>query len=332
MCTALTLETKEGTHLFGRNIDIDDSFQVTGIFVPRAYMYHNKVIHTKHTTKYAMIGMGRVIEDSLVLVDALNEKGLACAVLDLPCYTSWNSQLIEGKTNLSPCEVTAWIVSNFGTLEEVKLGLRNINIVGKSVMEGIATGETHWMVADKTGKSIVIEKTKDHLRVYNNKVGVLTNAPTFDWQITNLSRYMKLKPEQPSEVKWGEQVLKPYSGGFGGIGLPGDSSSPSRFVKAAFLRNYTEIGKDEMSALSAMYHILDATAVVKGTVINDQNEQYYTQCTTCMCLEKGIYYYNTYDNNQITAIDLFQEDFNRPDLKVFPYRDKLTIYNENFTL
>lgn len=329
MCTALTLKTNDGNHLFGRNLDFEEYFNQAILLVPRQFSYVNNLTNRTEKTDYAIIGMGTLIDGHPSLADGLNEKGLACAVLDLPQYTYWSKEMAEGKINISPSDVILWILSNYESLEELKTALINLNIIGKSIIEGQPPGDIHWMITDKSGKSIVIEKTKSKLKIYENKIGVLTNSPTFDWHLTNLNRYLKTEPSQPNQVKWGEQLLKPFSQGFGAIGIPGDFSSPSRFIKAAFLRNNAVIPQDTDSALIEMFHILNSVAMVRGAVRTDENKDDITQYSSCMCQEQGIYYYTTYNNTQITAIKLFEEDLNRDSIKSFPYRDQVMIHYEN---
>lgn len=326
MCTALTLETSEGNHLFGRNVDLDSSELKNVLLIPRNYTYLTNVTNEEKRTKYALIGLGLMIGKRPVLVDGLNEKGLVCAVLDLPFHGEWNQEIVKEKINLSPCEVTPWLLSNCASIEEVITELKNLNIVSKPINPQVEVESIHWMVTDKTGKSIVIEKVKGKLRVYHNKVGVLTNEPTFDWHLANLNLYLKVTPNQARSTSWGQQSLKAFSQGFGSIGIPGDFSSPSRFIKAAFLRNHAVVGSTHEAALSEMFHILNAVAMIKGAVVTEQGKDYFTQCSTCMCQETGMYYYNTYNNNQINVIHLFEEDLDSQDVKIFPLQDRLAIY------
>lgn len=326
MCTALTLETNEGNHLFGRNVDMDSPEMKNVLVIPRNYVYLTNVTNQENRIKYALIGLGLMIGKIPILADGLNEKGLVCAVLDLPCHGEWNQEIIKEKVNLSPCEVTSWLLSNCASIDDVITELKNLNIVSKPINPHVEVASIHWMVTDTTGKSIVIEKVKGKLRVYHNKVGVLTNEPAFDWHLTNLNLYLKADPNQPRDQKWGQQSLKAFSQGFGSIGIPGDFSSPSRFVKAAFLRDHAVVGLTHESAISEMFHILNAVAMVKGAVITEQGKDYFTQCSTCMCQEKGIYYYNTYNNNQINAIHLFEQDLESQEVKILPLQDKLAIH------
>lgn len=329
MCTALTLKTKEGYHLFGRNMDIEYSFNQQVVLVPRNYKYKNVVTSSTESIKYAMIGMGTIIDGHPAFAEALNEKGLTCAGLNFPGYAYWEEEIIEGKTNIPPYDIILWILANFESVEQLKPALENINIVKKPLNESTPLPTLHWIVSDKNGDCIVIEKTKEKLSIFDNKVGVLTNAPTFDWHLGNLTQYMGLSSNQPEKVSWSEQELKPMGQGVGAIGLPGDFSSASRFVKSAFLRSNINFSDGEFSGIIEFFHILNSVAMVRGSVVTPAKMDDITAYTSCMCQEKGIYYYNTYSNNQINAIDMNKEDLEGAEIKVFGYKDKQVINYEN---
>ena len=328
MCTALTLTTNEGYHLFGRNMDIEYTFGQTPVVVPRNFKYQNKATGEMKNTKYGLIGMAVVVDNHPLLAEALNEKGLACAGLNFPA-SHWEDENVEGKENIPPYDLILWITSNFETIEELRPHLDNINLVKKPFGENMPLPTLHWIVTDKSGKSIVIEKTKDSFRVFDNEVGVMTNAPSFDWHITNLHQYMGMRPTQPECPTWSDLKLIPLGQGTGGIGLPGDSSSPSRFVRVAFARAHAVTENKENSGIVEFFHILNNVAMVRGSVVTIEGKNDITQYTSCMCQEKGVYYYNTYNNNQINAIDMHKEDLDSDKLKIYPYNDTQVFNHEN---
>lgn len=329
MCTALTLSTKEGYHLFGRNMDLDDNFEQSVILVPRGFNYTNIATGEAVRTNYAILGMGTIMDKHPMFAEAFNEKGLACAGLNFEGYADWEEDLAGDKINIAPSDFILWIVSNFESIEQLRPVLADVWIVEKSLNEYTPIPTLHWIVTDKEGECLVIEKTEEGLRLFTNQVGVLTNSPTFDWHVTNLSRYLGLSTHQPKEIKWGEEQLKLLGVGAGAQGLPGDFLSTSRFVKAAFLRNNVKFGHDSQAAIVEFFRILNNVAMVRGSVVTGKQKYDITQYTSCMCLEKGVYYYTTYNNLQINAIDMNKEDLDSSELKVFPYRDKLAIRYEN---
>lgn len=329
MCTALTLKTKDGYNLFGRNMDLAYSFNQRVTLIPRNYEYRDRVTGNMKKTKYAVLGMASIISDYPAFADGFNEKGLGCAGLNFAeCYYLEEEKPVEGKNNLAPYDLILWILSNFETVDEVLKEFENVQLVAIPIDEKTPLPTLHWIVADTKGKSIVIEKTKKGLNIYENPIGVMTNAPTFHWHLTNLNEYMKTTPIQPEPINWGGIELKPLGVGLGTKGLPGGFSSVDRFVRIAYLKSKALEIDNLMSGISHFFHMLNNVAMPKGAVINEGLED-ITIYTSCMCQEKGIYFYTTYNNNGISAIDMNKEDLDGKEIKIFDYLDKLHITYEN---
>ena len=330
MCTAITLKTSENHHLVGRNFDIHPMNDLSVALVPREFEYVNRVTNEGMKTKYAVLGMGLFYENHILFCDGVNEKGLSCLMLQLSKFSTWSHKIRKDKVNIAPYDVAFWVLSNFSTISELMEGFKQLNIVALPDDQTALSTEIHWLVSDTSGQSIVIERTRDKLTVYNNKVGVLANSPTFDWHLNNLDCYINVKSEQPEETKWGQQMLSPYSNGFGTIGLPGDFSSPSRFVKAAFLRNHVNVGEGDESAISECFHILDNFVVPRGVVETPKRKEcHLNKYSACLCLETQLYYYKTSSNQQIQVIDLNKENLDAKGLKLFPYPTRLTVHDQN---
>lgn len=329
MCTGLTLETKEGLHLFGRNMDIEYSFNQSIIFIPRNFKCSNIETNKELTTKYAILGMGTIFNEYPTFADGMNEKGLGCAGLNFPIYASYSEKPIEGKNNIPVYDFLLWILANFSSLEEVKNALKNTNIVDIPINKNTPNTTLHWIISDSTGKSIVVEQTKEKLNVFDNNVGVLTNSPTFDWHITNLNQYVSMNYNQIPNLELREQSLTALGQGTGLVGLPGDFTPASRFIRAAFLRDALLKNDKNSINLIDFFHILNNVAMVRGSIRTLAEKSDITQYTSCMCLEKGIYYYNTYENNQINAIDMNKEDLDGNQIKIYSYKTDLSINFEN---
>ncbi len=329
MCTGLALETKDGLHLFGRNMDIEYSFNQSIIFIPRNFKCVNKSNKKELTTKYAVLGMGTIFDDYPTFADGMNEKGLGCAGLNFPVYVSYSKEDIEGKTNIPVYNFLLWVLANFSSVEEVKEALKNANIVDIPISENIPNTTLHWMISDITGKSIVVEQTKEKLNVFDNNIGVLTNSPTFDWHVANLNQYVGLRYNQVPEFKLGDQSLTALGQGTGLVGLPGDFTPASRFIRVAFLRDAMIKNDKDSIDLIEFFHILNNVAMVRGSTRTVEEKSYLTQYTSCMCLEKGIYYYNTYENNQINAIDMNKENLDGNEIKTYKYNKTLSINHVN---
>lgn len=329
MCTGLALETKDGLHLFGRNMDIEYSFNQSIIFIPRNFKCVNKSNKKELTTKYAVLGMGTIFDDYPTFADGMNEKGLGCAGLNFPVYVSYSKEDIEGKTNIPVYNFLLWVLANFSSVEEVKEALKNANIVDIPISENIPNTTLHWMISDITGKSIVVEQTKEKLNVFDNNIGVLTNSPTFDWHVANLNQYVGLRYNQVPEFKLGDQSLTALGQGTGLVGLPGDFTPASRFIRVAFLRDAMIKNDKDSIELIEFFHILNNVAMVRGSTRTVEEKSDLTQYTSCMCLEKGIYYYNTYENNQINAIDMNKENLDGNEIKTYKYNKTLSINHVN---
>ena len=329
MCTGLDLETIDGLHLFGRNMDIEYSFNQSIIFIPRNFKCVNKSNKKELTTKYAVLGMGTIFDDYPTFADGMNEKGLGCAGLNFPVYVSYSKEDIEGKTNIPVYNFLLWVLANFSSVEEVKEALKNANIVDIPISENIPNTTLHWMISDITGKSIVVEQTKEKLNVFDNNIGVLTNSPTFDWHVANLNQYVGLRYNQVPEFKLGDQSLTALGQGTGLVGLPGDFTPASRFIRVAFLRDAMIKNDKDSIDLIEFFHILNNVAMVRGSTRTVEEKSDLTQYTSCMCLEKGIYYYNTYENNQINAIDMNKENLDGNEIKTYKYNKTLSINHVN---
>ena len=329
MCTGLTLKTKDGNHLFGRNMDIEYNFGQHVILVPRHYSWKNVITGEMNETKYAILGMAAVMDNHPLLADGLNEKGLACAGLNFPGYAYYEPEQQAGKVNLGPYDLMLWILSNFDKLSDVKDAILKVNLVDQPFSPVTPIPTLHWMVTDCTGDSIVIEKTKEGLKVYDNTVGVLTNSPTFEWHLTHLRQYIGLHSTQPDNTTWYKENLMPLGQGVGLYGLPGDFTPPSRFVRAAYLKSHAAFLENIDEGIAEFFHILANVAMVGGTVTTPEGKSDITLYTSCMWQEKGIYYYMTYKNPQINAISMAEEDLDAKSIKVFDYRDTLVINEQN---
>ena len=167
--------------------------------------------------------------------------------------------------------------------------------------------QLHWIIAD-SNKAITVESVEDGIKIYDNPVGVLTNNPPFDKQMFNLNNYMHLSNKSPENTFSSKLDLKNYSRGMGAIGLPGDLSSQSRFVRTAFVKMNSVSGDGELESVSQFFHILNSVDQQRGCC-NLGNDKYeITIYTSCCNATKGIYYYTTYDNHQITAVNMNKEN------------------------
>lgn len=329
MCTAISLKSDDNHYFFGRNMDIEYDFGQKVTFVPRGFQIKNRVTNEDYKTKYAILGMASVVDNYPLFADGFNEQGLACAGLNFPGYASYDDDILENSINIAPYDFILWVLSNFSTVDEVLSKIQKIRLINKEFMKGLALPPLHWIIYDKTGKSIVIEKTKDKLSVFENKLGVLSNSPTFDWHLTNLNQYAGLSSKNPEDTSWRDENLSPNGQGAGLFGIPGDCYPASRFVRASYFCSHANRLLTKEKTLASFFRILGNLAFVDGSVITKDGHTDLTIYSSAMDLNDCIYYYNTYDNLQITAISMNNEDLNGKTLKTFDYITKPNILNQN---
>ena len=324
MCTAITYKTKD--HYFGRNLDFEISYGEMVVITPRNYPFKFRK-HQEINKHYSIIGMGIVADNYPLYFDATNEKGLSMAGLNFPQNADYKLEK-EGADNIATFELIPWILGQCATISETEEKLKTINIISIGFNDELSTSPLHWIISDKE-KSITVECVKDGLKVYDNLVGVLTNNPTFDIQLFLLNNYMHLSTQNPINQFSKDIELKTYSRGMGAMGMPGDLSSQSRFVKAVFTKMNSVSGNTENESVSQFFHILESVYQQKGCVIVNEKDYEYTIYSSCCNTDKGIYYYKTYENSQITGIDMYKEDLEGRKIITYPLKREQNIEIQN---
>ncbi len=307
MCTAISYKTKD--HYFGRNLDLEYSYNETVTITPRNFIFKfRKVGNMK--SHFAMIGMAYITESYPLYYDATNENGLSIAALNFPQNAHYKP-FCEGEDNITPFELIPWVLGQCATVSEAERLLEQINILNENFSDELPLSPLHWIISDK-GRSITLESVKAGIKVYDNPAGVLTNNPTFDYQLFNLNNYMSLTNDAPQNAFALDNnlQLKTYSRGMGAMGLPGDFSSVSRFVRATFVKMNSVSGNSENESISQFFHILQSVAMPRGCVKVGENDYAVTIYSSCCNTDRGIYYYTTYNNNQINAVDMHKENLN----------------------
>ncbi len=324
MCTAISFQTDN--HYFGRNLDLEYHFQEQVTVTPRHYpfIFRKEGILDNH---YAMIGMATVDNGYPLYYEATNERGLNIAGLNFPGNAVYHTP-VAGKTNIAPFELIPWLLAKYETVAQVRQALKSIEIVNIAYSQEYPLSPLHWLISDRV-ESITLECMQDGLHVYNNPVGVLTNDPPFPYHMYRLSDFMGLS-RNIAENRFAKGLaLKPHSLGLGSFGLPGDLSSPSRFVRAAYIKLNSLCGNSEMESVSQFFHILSGVAQRKGMAIAHGDLCEYTIYSCCCNTSKGIYYYTTYENSQITAVDMHKSDLDGSNVIAYPLVLKQQIHYEN---
>ena len=324
MCTAATYKTAD--FYFGRNLDYEFSYGDEVTVPPRSYPFALRCMGN-FRTRYAMIGMAYVAGEYPLYYDAINEKGLGVAGLNFVGNAVYHPAA-DGKNNITQFELIPWLLGSCATLAEARALLEKANIVNIPFSDKLPLAQLHWLIADRTG-SITVESTADGLHIYDNPVGVLANNPPFPMQLFSLNNYMALSPQSPKNTFAPDAPLSVYSRGMGALGLPGDLSSQSRFIRAAFVRAHSLCEATEESRVSQFFHILTAVEQQRGCCQLENGKYEITLYTSCCNATRGIYYYTTYDNRQITAVDMHKAPLDGNALVRYPLIQKQQIFKQN---
>ncbi|MEZ3496750.1 MAG: choloylglycine hydrolase [Lachnospiraceae bacterium] len=313
MCTAITFQGE--SFYFGRTLDVTCGYRETVAVTPRNFPFQFRFA-VPMQSHYAVIGMATVAEGTPLYYDAMNEKGLCMAGLRFPLYAAYQKHGAE-KNNIAPFELIPWILGQCDTVSAARELLCRTCLVQEEFSAELPSEPLHWMLADETA-CIVLEIEADGMHLYENPVGVLTNSPTFPMQMSRLTDFMQLSREEPRNMLLPHVDLQIYSRGMGAVGLPGDWSSASRFIRAAFVRGNALPFGSEDSDVGQFFHILDTVGQIYGCVRVGEEGFEQTVYTSCCNASKGIYYYTMYGNRAITGVDMHKADLDSDSVQLFP--------------
>lgn len=320
MCTAASFKNKNT--YFGRTLDYEFSYGEKVTITPRNYPFEFRHLGLNNN-HYAIIGMAHIHNDYPMYYDAMNEYGLGMAGLNFVGNAKYN-EVIEGKENVAQFEFISFILSTCKNVLEAKNKIKEINLVKTPYNEYYPAAKLHWILRD-INDCIVVEAMEDGIHIYDNKTGSLTNNPPFNYQLENLKNYVSLNNDEPNKSFSFNEAF--YSRGMGSVGLPGDLTSQGRFVRVVYTAHFSVASPDENSSVNQFFHILESVWQTRGLCkINDKYE--ITIYASCMNLNEGIYYYKTYDNPQISAVYLKNENLNSS--KIISYDlAKESIFKQN---
>lgn len=316
MCTAIIHES-----LFGRTLDLEYSYEEQVVILPRRFplSFLRQPPVSRH---YAMVGMAHVAHSQPLFYDAVNEHGLAMAALNFPVsavYAPPGSSPAE----LAPFEVMSWVLSQCATAEQARQKLEQIRVVALDFSPELPSTPLHWLIADRE-QSFVAEPMADGLHLHKNPAGVLTNEPPFPIQLSHLNNYLHLSAAPPENRFAPHLPLTPYSRGMGSLGLPGDWSSPSRFVRAAFAAHNAPT-----LDVTGFFRLMACVEVPPGCVQLEDKKTVVSQYTSCCDLTHGVYHYVTHTNRQICAVDLHGCELEIDTLTCFPLLRQPHIHLQN---
>lgn len=298
MCTSLAFKTND--FYFGRNMDLDYHFGERVVVTPRDYklpLKHHSQIYVKH----AMIGMATVQNEYPLYAEGVNEKGLCISALNFE-GNAYYGKPITDKLSLASYEIIPYILATCATADEAEKVLKAVQITDTPFSDDIGVSPLHWHIADKT-RSIVLESTKEGIKIHENPVGVLTNNPPFDFHLKTLSLYNHLKPKPPAD---GDTSL-----GLSMLGLPGDFSSPSRFIRLSILSRITKCNGDEKESLATLLRLMLCVSPLKGTTLTKDEKDHYTTYTCLINATKGIYYWTSSMSLEINSVNLKNHLFDK---------------------
>ena len=313
MCTAI-----RDRHLFGRTLDLECSYGEQIVVTPRAVPF-DFLYEPPRARHLAMIGTAHIATGRPLYYDAVNESGLCVAALNFPACAAYHPPR-AGAHNLASFEFIPWLLGQCQTLDEAKRLLRDTVITPDQAADDLPATPLHWMIADASG-AVTVESVGDGLNIYDNSVDVLTNSPDFAYHMTHLCDFSHLDSAPPQNTLCPTVDLPRYSRGMGAMGLPGDASSASRFVRAVFTQHHTLPETDEISAVSRFFHVMDTVACPRGFALTDSGRPIYTVYTSCADTARGIYYFTTYANRRIRAVRLRDADLDAAALTCFSMDD-----------
>ena len=313
MCTAL--DFKNGAHYFGRNLDMEFSYGESVAITPRNFPFEFYG-GERSANHYAMIGAATVMDGYPLYFDAVNEKGVCAAALNFPFCAHYFAPRNDGK-DIAPHELIPRVLSVAESVEDVEKLLDGARVADVNFRPDVKNTPLHWIFADGK-RCIVVESVEEGLKIYDNPPGILTNSPQFPEQLFKLNDYQYLTCE-PIENTFSPRLkLLGYSRGMGAMGLPGDLSSSSRFVRAAFVKENSVCGSEPREAMAQFFRILGSVSQQKGCVHLGEGKYEFTVYTSCCDVEGGVYYYTTYSGTCLSAVDMHKEDLNSSRVIAYP--------------
>lgn len=285
MCTAISMIAKNGDVVMGRTMDFSYQLQPKLYELPAGNEFIGQAYGQVYTSKYSVIGIGQDISP-LTFADGANNVGLGAAALYFPAYAEYDSgDKLHGRA-VASTDVILYVLSMCRDASEVVSFFQGASIVGAADRITGAVAPLHWMFLDVSGKCVVVEKTIEGTFCHENPIGVLANSPDFGWHMTNLRNYAGVLPEQKENAVWGGDIsLTPFGQGGGTWSLPGDFTSPGRFVRTAWLKTHTVDLADSSAAIRAGFQILGNVSIPKGCVVTERGTYDYTQYTVFYDLE-----------------------------------------------
>lgn len=326
-CTSFLLPTADGAAVYGRTMEFGFELGSEVIVIPRGYGFASAASADNAFSwkgKYGIVGMNGV--GLPVIIDGMNEKGLVGGVLYFPDYAGYaDAKTADPKTALAPWEVVTWALSNFATIAEIKAAIGNVSVVGTVLSAMNIVPPFHYTFHDATGASLVVEPIDGKLKVYDNPVGVMTNSPTFDWHLTNLKNYVKLSPVNAEPIQVFGDKIASFGQGSGLLGIPGDPTPPSRFIRAVGYAVSVERKPAGIESVRLTEHVLNNFDIPIGFVKPTEGTEPpdYTQWSAIADIKNRRYYVKSYTDQVLRGVDLMSFDLDAKDIRKAPLTPRM---------
>jgi choloylglycine hydrolase len=332
-CTGILLKNTDGTIVHGRTVEFGIPLKLDYAVVPRGYNFVGQTPlgdGKTWTTKYG--ALGAIVFDNLGIMDGINEKGLAIGAFYFPTEAEYTKTTPENRAqSMSPIDFSNWILTSFASVDEVRKAIEGGEaVVAPTLLPGWPqqVQPFHWIVYDRSGKSLVIEPIGGKLVLSDNPIGVLTNSPSFDWHMTNLRNYIALNPRDVPPIKIDGKTFQSFGMGNGMLGLPGDFTPPSRFVRAAVFSATALPAPNADEGIFKGFHVLNNFDIPVGAVRAQEDGKTAadeTIFTTMRDPQNLRIYYKSYDDQTIRMVDLKKFDLNAKEVKKLPTAGEQTV-------
>lgn len=309
MCTHITLSSKDSKFLAARTMDFSYELEPVMALYQRNYPLQFEYLGTTDKPHYAFMGLSKNV-GTYICADGVNEYGLSVAELYFEDYAFYSESPVENKTNVGVTELLIWFLAYCKNTQEAIDALDHLQVVAQNLEFIGGTPPLHWVLQDATGHSVIIEITVNGVEIHENKLGVLTNSPNYQWHLTNVRSYIGLDPThvEPREI-YGMK-FKPFGQGSGTFGLPGDLTPPSRFIRALYAKLSIVKPETAEDLVVAASHVLNSVDIPKGSVITQRASMDYTQYTSYINCTDMTYTYRLYNDLSAKTVVLDDMEIN----------------------
>ncbi len=322
-CMSFRVIAKDQTITIGRTMEfgMDSGWKIA--VAPRNIAFTSPAPGGKDglawQSKYGYVSVVGWGIDTMV-VDGLNEKGLSFGALWYELDVQWQEvKPGEEKRALAQTMMGAWLLGNFATVDEVKKAIAEVKLFGHVVPALGMSPPGHGIIHDAQGKCIVVEVEEGRVHIYDNPLGILTNAPGFPWHVAHLRQFIGMTTENPKPLEMSGMKFMPTGHGAGMIGLPGDLTPPSRFIRLGITTHFADKAENADKNLNLCQHIVDSFAITKGLVTEKTADgkvlKETTQWASFRDLTNKVFYFKTYDNPDLRKIDLMKLDLTAKKVK-----------------